>query len=268
MATIYRALMTSVLLVWAYVLWTGLAAADGTEALAWHLRVGLVGSLFACLVQSVPFAYFLGTGFWVKAFIRASNAGDAWELRQKGWMKGDAYPVMYAAPLLTLAVAISGGLAETGRLPHAVHPSLVVLATLAAAVTLWFVPRTMLANSALMDELADTHSLPKPDTPEMDELIEREERVALPPLFQLSRVLLLFAAQSILLWLYLRYGTEGYRGAPFLPFGLGACLLLTLGLALNALFDPDEPVRPPLAWGRALAVGTACVALVLWFRAL
>ncbi|MCB9897331.1 MAG: hypothetical protein H6825_04950 [Planctomycetes bacterium] len=269
MATIYRALVTAVLLVWAYVILTGLAAGSGEEALAWHLRTGLVGSVVACLVHSVPFAYFLGTGFWVKAFVRASGADASWEERQKGWMtESRAYPALYLAPLLTLLVPIAGSALETRAWPWWIHPALVVCAALATLVNLFSVPGVMLRNSALMDELADTHRVPLPDTPEMDAYIEREERHALPPLFQLSRVALLFAFQLVVVWLYLRFGTEGWRGVPFLPFGLGACVLLTLGLGLNALYDPEHPARPGVAWGRAMALGVACLGLVLWIRTL
>jgi hypothetical protein len=97
----------------------------------------------------------------------------------------------------------------------------------------------------------------------MDELIAEEEKVALPPLFQLSRVLMLFGANAVILWLYLRYGTESWRGAPFLPFGVAGVLLLTLGLGLNARHDPDAPVAPERAWTRAVCVGVAALLVVV-----
>lgn len=271
MATIYRALLTAVLLVWAYVIFaaaTGDAVAGG-DALAFHLRAGLVASILACLVHSLPFAYFLGTGFWVKAFVRASGADGTWERRQKGWMtQGRAYPALYLAPLLTLLVPIAGSALETGRLPAWTHIVLVVGALLATVVNLLAVPAVMRRNSALMDELAETHRVPLPDTPEMDAYVEREERTALPPLFQLSRVALLFAFQLVVLWLYLRFGTESWRDVSWLPFGLGACVLLTFGLGLNARYDPDRPMAAGPAWGRAVACGVGCLGLVFWIRSL
>ena len=105
MATIYRALATVVLLLFGYVIFTGVAAGDGTVALAWHLRVGLLASIGACLINSVPFAYFLGTGFWVKAFVRASRAGPEWVARHGLWMKGKAYPSMYLCAFFPAALA-------------------------------------------------------------------------------------------------------------------------------------------------------------------
>lgn len=268
MATIYRALVTSLLVLWCYVVITGWQAGASEAALAWHLKVGLMGALVGCAIQSLPFAYFLGTNFWIKAFARASNAGDSWIERHKQWMKGRAYPAMYLAPLLTMTVAISGSMIETERLPHALHPTLVVAAFLAQVAGLLLVPPSMVRNSALMDELADTHRVPRPDTPEMDELIEREEAEALPPLFQLSRVCLLFAAQSVLVWLYLRFGTETLRGTPFLPFAIGGCALLTLGLGLNARYDPEHPAPKRRAWGRALAVGVVLLGASVWIHQL
>jgi len=262
MATIFRALCTSVLLLWGYVVSTGWHAGDSPGGLAWHLRVGLVGALLAAAVQSLPFAYFLGTRFWVKAFVRASRAGDSWVDRQNQWMRDRAYPAMYLTPLLTMAVAISGSLVETGRIPGGFHPALVLAAFVGAVVSLITVPPMMSRNSALMDELADTHHVPEPDTPEMESLLAEEERGALPPLFQLSRLLLLFAAQSLILWLYLRFGTERFREAPFLPFALACVALLTLGLGLNARHDPEAPAPPSRAWGRALVVGGVSLAVV------
>ena len=271
MATIFRALMTAVLLLYGYVVTTGLRAgglafadgADPSEALALHLRVGLVVALVAVLAQSVPFAYFLGTGFWVKAFVRASRAGPEWEHRHALWMKGRAYPWMYAAPGLAAATAITGGLAETGRLPGAVHLGCVAGAILGVAVAMVLVPREMRRNSALMDELADRHQVPKPHSPEHFELIEHESKHALPPLFQLSRVLMYAGAQLLVVWLYLRFGTEGFRGAPFLAFALPAVGLLACGLGLNARHDPDAPRTAAAAWGRALLVGALGTTVVL-----
>lgn len=262
MATIYRALVTALLLLWGYVLFTGLSAGEGSQALAWHLKVGLAATLLAGAVQSLPFAYFLGTHFWVRAWVRASRASRGWEDRHRLWMKGNEYPWMYAAPFLTMFAAIAGGMVETGRVPHLVHPTLILLAAAAQAVALVRVPRAMLRNSALMDELAETHRVPTPGTAAMEELLQEEEAQALPPIFQLSRVLLLFSVQSLLLWAYLRWGTEGYRQAPLLPFGVASVVLLVLGLGLNARFDPDHPKSLPASWTPAVAAGVVAALLL------
>lgn len=264
MATIWRALVTATLLLWGYVVLTGWQAGAGAAERAWHLQVGLLGSLLAALVQSLPFAYFLGTGFWVKAFVRASNAGPDWEQRQRLWMKGRAYPALYLAPLLTLSVAVTGSLADTGRVPAGLHVTLVWLALGAQVLALLLVPAAMARNSALMDELAERHRVPRPDTPEMQAYVAREEASALPPLFQLSRVLMFFAVQSVFVWLYLRFGTEGGRGVPWVPFAAAGALLLTVGLGLNARYDPERPASPRRAWSRAIAVGAAALLLGLW----
>jgi hypothetical protein len=269
MATIYRALLTAVLALFGWVAWTGWklglaepAARD--SAIALHVRTGLVVALVAAAAQSVPFAYFLGTGFWVKAFVRASRAGPEWERRHKLWMKGRAYPAMYLGPMLTLATAVTGGLVHTGRVAPVWHGCSAVLAIVACAFGLLLVPPVMLRNSALMDELADRHQVPKPDTPAAAALIEHESKQALPPLFQLSRVLMFAGVQCMVVWLYLRFGTDGWRGTRVMPFAASFVLLLTVGLGLNAMHDPQRPRPPGQAWGRALLIGTACaVALTL-----
>lgn len=269
MATIYRALCVSILLVWGYVVFTGLgvggaAEADGSQAaLAWHLRVGLAGTIVLALVQSLPFAYFLGSHFWVKKFAETARAGEDWTERHKLWMKGSAFKALAIAPTLTMAVAIAGSMVETGRVPHWVHPGLVLASIVAQLVCVVLVPRAMLRNAALMDELADAHQVPTPGTPEMEQLIQEEEAVALPPLFQLSRICMLFGGQSVLLWLYLRFGTEGYRQAPALPFMLGACVLVSVGLGLNARYDPSLPMPAAKAWTRTITVGVLSCGAVL-----
>lgn len=264
MATIYRSLLLSTLLVFAYALSTGVTAGAGPEELTWHLRVGLVATLLAVLVQSVPFAYFLGTGFWIKAFVKASSADATWEARHAEWMKGRGYKVMYVAAALPAAAAIAGGLFETGRIAAWWHPTLMGLAIVATIGAWLTIPSMMLRNSALMDELAATHRVPKPDTPEMDELVERAEADALPALFQLSRVLMYAGFNVLALWLYLRFGTEGYRDVPFLPFGLLFAAAITVGMALNARHDPEKPSSAQAAWLRAGAVGSVILAAVLW----
>jgi len=263
MATILRALLTAVLVLYGWVAWTGAHAGDGAAALALHLRAGLFAALAAAAILSLPFAYFLGTGFWIKAFARASRAGPEWERRHRQWTKVRAYPWMYIAPFSAAGLAITGGLAETGRVAPLWHDLLFAAAALSAAVALLLVPPVMRRNAALMDELADRHELPRPGTPAMDALVEEESRTALPPLFQLSRVLMFGAAQVVIVWLYLRFGTEGWRGTPLWPFGAACVVLLTVGLGLNARFDPDRPRAPRAAWGRAVAVGVACAGLLL-----
>jgi hypothetical protein len=262
MATIFRALMTAILLLCGWAAWLGVRAAD-EAARAGHVRAGLVTAILAALVQSVPFAYFLGTGFWVRAFARASRAGPDWELRHKQWMKGRAYPVMYLPPALTLLAALSGMAAGAGHMPVWPHAALSVAATLATLFALLLVPAEMRRNSALMDELAARHQVPRPDTPAYERLVAEEEQHALPALFQLSRVVLFAAAQAVVLWLYLRFGTEGWRDTPFAPFGVSAVVLLTLGLALNEMHDPQHPAPPARAWRKALAVGGACGAALV-----
>jgi hypothetical protein len=265
MATIYRSLCLSVLLVWGYVIVTGFGAQTGTEALAWHLRVGLVGTILLAFVQSLPFAYFLGSHFWVKTFAETARAGADWTERHKLWMKGGAFKALSIAPMFTIAVAVAGSLVETGRLPHMVHPALVLGSILAQLACLTLVPAAMQRNAALMDELADTHQVPQPGTPEMDKLVEEEEAQALPPLFQLSRLFMLFGSQSVVLWLYLRFGTESYRNVTALPFMLAACVLVSVGLGLNARYDPISPRPPAQAWSRAAIVGVLSLGAVLAF---
>ena len=262
MATILRALLTAVLILYGWVAWTGAHAGQGTEALALHLRGGLFAALAAAAILSLPFAYFLGTGFWVRAFVRASRAGPEWEARHKLWMKARAYPWMYAAPFSAAGLAITGGLAETGRIAPLWHLLFFLAAALSALVALVLVPPVMRRNAALMDELADRHQVPRPGTPAMEALVAEERAVALPPLFQLSRVLMYGAVQLLIVWLYLRFGTEGWRDTPLWPFGAAFIALFTVGLGLNARFDPEHPRPARSAWGRALAVGAACVGVL------
>ncbi len=266
MATIFRALMTAVLLLYGYVIWNGwlagqalLAGAAGEasaqDLLATHLRTGLVVSVVAALAQSLPFAYFLGTGFWVKAFVRASRADGTWEVRQKRWLKSRAFVVMSFAPLTTLAAAITGAMLDSGRLGPAGHIVPAALAVIATLLSLAVVPPEMLRNSALMDELAERHRVPTPGSAAADELIAFEESRALPPLFQLSRLMIFFGCQLVVIWLYLRFGTDGWRATPLLPFGIGCLALVTAGLGLNGIHDPDKPRPAAQSWARALAVG-------------
>jgi hypothetical protein len=177
-------------------------------------------------------------------------------------MKGRAYPWMYAAPFSAAGMAITGGLAETGRIATGWHLLFVVAASASALAALLLVPPVMRRNAALMDELADRHQVPRPGTPAMEALVEEESRAALPPLFQLSRVLMYGAAQLVIVWLYLRFGTEGWRQTPLWPFGAAFIALLTVGLGLHARFDPEHPRPAGAAWGRALTVGAACAGVL------
>jgi hypothetical protein len=79
----------------------------------------------------------------------------------------------------------------------------------------------------------------------------------------LVAVLVLYAgAQVMVVWLYLRFGTEGWRETSLAPFGIAFVVLLTLGLGLNARHDPHRPRPAAAAWSRALAVGVVCAGLL------
>jgi len=262
MATTWRALLASVLLYLAYVVARTLGV-GGEAGPGWHQRHGLVGALVAALALSVPFAYFLGTGFWVKYFADSAGAGPDWERRHKQWMKDRGYPLMYGSALAVLAAGITGGLADTGRLAPAWHVAAVVVVLLLMTGALVLVPPMMRRNAALMDELAARHRVPEPGTDEAAALRARMDAESVPPLFQLGRILVYLGIQVLLVWLYLRFGTETWRDTPIAPFGVPAIALVTLGKHLHDRHHPESPRGPGGAWSGALLLGGASAALVL-----
>ncbi|MED5330446.1 MAG: hypothetical protein VX916_04065 [Planctomycetota bacterium] len=266
MALVYRSLVTAIVILHLVAMAGGMELGETTEKSAHHLRVGLLVSLATIFIHSLAFAYFLGTGFWIRAFARASRAATTWEERHSQWMKARGYPWLYLAAVFPAAVAITGSLSDTGRLTGGWHAALASASFLVQIAVFFLVPPMMRRNAALMDDLAQTHHVPQPGTEDMEALLEKERAEALPPLFQLSRVLLFGAFNLLILWAYLRFGTETLRGVALWPFASASSGLVILGIGLNARHDPDHPASAVAAWTRGVLFGGFLFSILTGFH--
>ncbi|RKY21303.1 MAG: hypothetical protein DRQ55_04790 [Planctomycetota bacterium] len=226
MIRLYRSLVATEVLLWIAVAWTGASAGHSGEAMALHLRLALLGTLFAAVVHTLPFFFLMGSFYWLKACVQQAEGDPAWLVRHKRWVASPALPSLLGAALATVALALSGGLLSEGRASAGTHAAVALAALLVHVYAAACVPPQMRRITALLGEV-------RACLPPADELIARSRspaaRAADPTFGRPLRSLLTLAPQPMLLWLYLRYGTDGL-GAPAWPF-----LLASLALVLWAL---------------------------------
>jgi len=145
----------------------GAAAAAGVTV-SWHFIVGLFTAVYTLLVHCLIFTYFLGTGRWTKEVCRAYGIADQDGPKQTREFKRTAFPPALFGMLVVIAVAGTGGAAQTdpNSLLGMAHP---VLAVLALVINAWaFVVeyRTVAANvlvmNGVMDRVAQLRSAGEP----------------------------------------------------------------------------------------------------------
>lgn len=117
-----------------------------------HFVVALAATVLTLLVHCLVLLYFLGTGKSLQEAVDAHRLDPsilAWTREAKRLV----FPLLGAATLTTVATAIVGGGADTGRVPPLVHGA---LGTLAVVLNLWAFYRQIIVmgrNSVVIAEV-------------------------------------------------------------------------------------------------------------------
>jgi len=112
---------------------TGCAAAWWPAPHGTHFLLALAATVITLLVHSLVLLYFLGTGKSLQEAVDAHRL-DPEILTWTHTAKRRVFPLLGLAALTTVATAILGGAADTGRVPPLVHG---VLGTLALVLNVW-----------------------------------------------------------------------------------------------------------------------------------
>lgn len=221
MIRIYRALVASEVIVWALVAWTGATANGASTAVSRHVTLAVLAALLAALAHTMPFFFLMGSFYWLKACVDRAGADSTVLAEHKRWVASPALPALLGSALLTILVVVSGGLVQAGRVPPSAHISVVLTALALHVFAAWYLPKQMRRISAL---LSDMRAWLPPAEALRDLQRRRPELAADPTLGRPVRTLLLMAPQPLLLWLYLRFGTDA-APPPVWPFALAAIVL-------------------------------------------
>lgn len=234
MIRLYRSLVATEVVVWILAAWAGVAAGRSAEHLGRHLDLALLATLFAAAVHTLPFFFLMGSFYWLKACVDRADADPAWLDRHKLWVRSPTLPALLGAALATLMVAVSGGLLGAGRAPAGLHTAVVLATLLVHVFAACCVPAQLRRISALVSEMRAW--LPPAETLAARER-DPQTRALDPTLDRPGRTLFILAPQPLLLWLYLRFGTDGLR-ASLWPFAL-----LSAAIAVWALRTRRRAVR-------------------------
>lgn len=96
------------------------AEPTGADLFAFHLPAALASLVFALLVHSMAFTYFLGTSRWVKEVVQAYQLSGALYQQAAQLKRGTVRFVMPCAAL-AIATAVTGAAADLSMLPGPVH---------------------------------------------------------------------------------------------------------------------------------------------------
>ena len=96
---------------------TGAAHVSGKIPFGTHFSAGVFTTLFTCLVHSIVFTYFIGTGKWIKEeAAKGKLRGDDW-IPQTKKFKVQSSPVALYAILLIIATAFLGASVKSHASP-------------------------------------------------------------------------------------------------------------------------------------------------------
>jgi len=127
----------------------------GTEYLwlfKYHVRVGLLTALFTCVVHSIIFTHFIGSGLSVKEAVLANNLGLDYIQRTR-LFKSKVFPLALFSILLTIAVVAMGSAAHTALISGWIHTVFAILAVALNAITFFIEHRYVKENTKLLNRV-------------------------------------------------------------------------------------------------------------------
>ena len=118
-----------------------------------HILAGLFVAIFTCLIHSIIFVYFLGTGKSVKTACEEYKLeGDFVRITRK--LKGRAFPFALFGSLAIMGAAFTGGAVSTHALATPIHLTTIFIAFGINIVCFFFEYKAVRANMNLFERLA------------------------------------------------------------------------------------------------------------------
>jgi len=95
-----------------------------------HMLIGLFTTLFTCLLHSIVFVYFLGTGWSIKYACEEKGISETF-YKDTIRLRPRHYPFAVLGPIMMIITAMTGGAFAAASLGHlAVHRTLALIAIL------------------------------------------------------------------------------------------------------------------------------------------
>lgn len=133
---------------------TGWLARTGSVSSSMHVQAGLFGTLFTCLVHSIIFVYFLGTGKSIKTACEEHGIRDDFT-RSTRRLKGQAFPFALFGALAIMGVAIAGGGVNSGVIQPSIHLYLALSVFAWNIMCFFFEYKAVRTNMNLLTKLAE-----------------------------------------------------------------------------------------------------------------
>ncbi len=203
-----------------------------------HQVGGLMVAVLTCLVHSLTFVYFLGTGLAVKEARR--NWGiSAIYVRHTRAYKLKAYPISMVAIALIITTGILGGAVRSGAVSESLHrwfaAAAIVLSAAACVVALRYILRNGYMLGLIRGDIEEIrHNAAKGELPaefsgrEPPQMLKPPDQIRrAPPGFLWSRAFLFLGLSTWLLFAYLSYW---WSVDNWLPFAVASAILIPLAV--------------------------------------
>ncbi|HWP48375.1 MAG TPA: hypothetical protein VNM22_14515 [Candidatus Limnocylindrales bacterium] len=126
----------------------------------YHIGAGLLTALFTCVVHSIVFTHFIGSGLSVKEAVLANNLGFDY-IQKTRRFKARVFPFALLSTLLTIVVVAMGSAAHTLLIPGWIHGFFAILAVILNIRAFFLEYRYVGENSRLLESLNRALTEPK-----------------------------------------------------------------------------------------------------------
>jgi hypothetical protein len=130
----------------------GFVATKSLWLFQYHVGAGLLTGLFTCVVHSIIFTHFIGSGLSVKEAVQMNNLGLDY-IQKTRIFKAKVFPLAFSSAFLTIAVVATGSATHTLLIPGWVHGLFAVLAIILNAKTFLVEYRYVAENAKLLESI-------------------------------------------------------------------------------------------------------------------
>lgn len=133
---------------------TGIQSVSGKIPFGEHFSAGVFTALFTCLVHSIVFTYFIGTGKWVKEEVsKARLKAEDWIPQTKKFKMQTSPLALYSIILILITAFLGASLRSHASIPmYWLHKSAAYLTLVFNVFSFYIEGKVIAENSKLLEQ--------------------------------------------------------------------------------------------------------------------
>lgn len=132
----------------------GFLSAGRPDLFKLHFFGGVLIAVLVCALHVIVMFHFIGSGAEIKDMARLLG-GDVDLVRRTARFKALVFPFSTLSILIVIAAEVAGGAVHSQSAPQLLHQGLVAVSFALVTYTLWLEHKSLVQNSALIDEVND-----------------------------------------------------------------------------------------------------------------